>query len=953
MRLKATLLTLLFTTLLSLASASDAERGRLTATIVDSELQTLPVAGAIVELSKQGDTTGSLYYSTDGDGVVAIPMIDFGSYTIAVSFLGYETKSIDFTINTPELELPTIHLTPSSVQMEAVVKEIKALRSSQSGDSLQYNANAYKVANDSDVEGLLQKMPGISIEDGKVSAQGETVTKIYIDGREFFGGDVATALKSLPAEVVDRIELFNKLSDEAEFTGMDDGSGNKTINIITKPEMREGIFGKLFGGVGYEPLPAEDASKVKYMGGGSVNIFKGKSRTSVIALVNNLNQQNFSFEDIMGATEEGSSTGEFSIKALPGVANVNAVGINYSNNFGKEERVKLQGSYFFNQTLTDNTEELTRWYEEPASTTIDSLYQTANTSTFNTNNRLTGRIDVKINDRQSLMIRPTLSYQVTEPLRSTFGTRFNDEPRWNYEDGMQHYSNSKSSYWRGYYIGTSALYRLRIGDSGRSLSAGLYASANNYDSEAETTTNPNEPNPNDAIATYMYETAPTNRRYISGSVTYYEPISERGRLTLSYKLGNTFQDSDKRTYDSDEEFIVADPNATKSTIFAESSYTTHNTGLGVKFYLGRKSSITASGYYQNSTFDVNTHRTKNGEGDPFETTKNYQDATYSVVAKTRINQGNTLRFYLTGNTTPPPIWKFADNTTNTTWVTAGNDNLEPSYNHRLRAYYTRTSIEKGSTLMFNCNATMSTKYIGTHIVLDPDMEGILGKEYDDVQQYTGNLNLDKAYYQLDSNISYGMPLDFAKCNLNFNAGVSYRSTPSLYGGRVVEMGVVEGGESVTTESMTYRGGLTLGSNISESVDFTLSWRGNYNTATNAYEAATTANTYFNQSASAYMKFTLLGGFTLTSNVAYKQYMGITNNYNDKYVLFNAFVGHKVMHKDRGEIIIGVNDILNQNMNLDRNVSSNYTQNRYNSLVGRYFSFQFIYNLRAFGLWGKK
>ncbi len=949
------LLTLLFYPILSFAQLSQSEVGQLTATVVDCSLKTYPIAGAIVELSRQGETIGTLYYTTDGDGVLAIPRIRYGDYSLKVSYLGYTEMVVDFTINTPELELPTILLAHSAVEVEAVVKEIKALRSSLSGDSLQYNASAYRVANDADVEGLLQKMPGITIEDGQVTAQGETITKIYIDGREFFGSDVATALKSLPAEVVDKIELINKLSDEAEFTGVDDGSGAKTINIVTKPEMREGIFGKIFGGVGYEPTPDEGASEFKYLSGGSINLFKGRSRTSVIALFNNLNQQNFSFEDIMGATDEGSSTGEFTIKALPGVANVNAVGVNHSNSFGEGDRVKLQGSYFFNQTLTDNTELLTRWYEEPATSTIDSLIQSSRSSTFNTNHRLTGRIDVKIDDKQSLMLRPTLSYQITEPVKSTIGERYDaDNETAKYIDGVQGFSNAKTSYWSGYNAALNGNYRLRLNSTGRSVSLGFSGSTNSYDSYAHTSTDPNDPNPNDNLTTYTFEQSPTKRNSLQGNVNYNEPLSKRLRLNLTYKVSTQYQESDKRTYDTDSDYYVEDFASTKSTTYAESRYTTQSVGAGLRFSVGEKGRITANALYQNSIFDVNTLRSKasNNSLDKVDTSKEYNNVTYSVVGNVGINRSNSLKLYLNGYTTAPTIWRFTDNTTSTSYVTAGNSDLEPTYSHRLRAYYTHTDMERGRTLMLNCNATMSTKYIGTHIVLNPDPIDVGGTLYDEVQQYTGWVNLDDNYYKLDSNISYGLPIDPLRCNLNINAGVSYTLTPSLYGGTVIEMGDVVGGEAVTTESVTYRGALILGSNISENIDFTLSWRGDYSAATNAFEGATTENNYFNQSATANMKFTFWGGFTFVSNISYKQYLGLTNSYDDRYTLCNAFVGHKVGRRDRGEIIVGVNDIFDQNMNFTRSVASTYTQNKVNSIVGRYYSVQFIYNLRAFGLWSK-
>ncbi|MFR9595878.1 MAG: outer membrane beta-barrel protein [Rikenellaceae bacterium] len=925
------------------------------ATVVDCDLQDFPIAGAIVELSRQGETIGTLYYTTDGDGMLAIPRIRYGNYTLKVSYLGYGNAEIDFTINTPELELPTILMPHAALEVEAVVKEIKALRASQSGDSLQYNASAYRVSNDADVEGLLQKMPGITIEDGTVTAQGETITKIYIDGREFFGSDVATALKSLPAEVVDKIELFNKLSDEAEFTGVDDGNGAKTINIVTKPGMREGIFGKLFGGAGYEPNPTENASEFKYMSGGSVNIFKGRSRTSVIALFNNLNQQNFSFEDIMGATDEGSTTGEFTIKALPGVANVNAVGVNHSNSFGEDDRVKIQGSYFFNQTLTDNTEQLTRWYEEPATSTIDSLIQSTSSSTFNTNHRFTGRIDVKIDDKQSLMLRPTLSYQITEPIKSTVGVRYDDDSSAaTYANGMQGFSNSQSSYWTGYNAGLNGNYRLRLSDNGRTIALGFNATANGNDSRVETSTDPNDPNPNENEVAYTYQETPTTKTYLQGSVNYNEPLSENLRLNVTYKASSQYQESDKRTYDTEDDYIVEDYASTKTTTYAQSTYNTHSLGTGLRFVVASKARITANVFYQNSTFDVNTIRSKasNNSLDEIDTSKKYENVSYSLVSKLGINASNSLKLYVNGYTTTPTIWKFTDNTTSTSYVTAGNSDLEPTYSHRLRAYYTHTDMERGRTLMLNCNATMSTNYIGQHIVLSPDPIDVGGTLYDEVQQYTGWVNMEENYYKFDANASYGLPFDAIRCNLNLNAGVSYTLTPSIYGGTVIAMGDVQGGEAVTTQATTYRGTVTLGSNISENVDFTLSWRGDYSAATNAYEGATTQNDYFNQTASADMKFTFWGGFTFVGNIAYRQYLGITNSYDDRYTLCNAFVGHKVGRNSRGEIIVGVNDIFDQNMSFSRSVASTYTQNKINSIVGRYYSVQYIYNLRAFGLWSK-
>ena len=169
-----------------------------------------------------------------------------GDYTMSVAFIGYSPYSADVKIE-GNTNIGIVELAPG-VQIEAVVKEVQALRTSQNGDTVAYNAAAFKVASDADVEGLLKKMPGITVTNGQVEAQGEQVKKIFVDGKEFFGEDVSTALNSLPAQAVDRVEVFNKLSDNAEFSGMDDGEGYKAINIVTHANMRQGVFGKLYGG---------------------------------------------------------------------------------------------------------------------------------------------------------------------------------------------------------------------------------------------------------------------------------------------------------------------------------------------------------------------------------------------------------------------------------------------------------------------------------------------------------------------------------------------------------------------------------------------------------------------------------------------------------------------------------------------------------------------------------
>ena len=241
---------LLSTLFLFFAVAAFAQKGAVSGTVLDADTGE-SVAGAVLEVAPVKTPDQKQYFTSGYKGAVAIPSLPYDEYRLTVSFLGYNNYETTFRVAAGKQNIGRIELKPG-VQIETVVKEAKALRTSQKGDTVSYNAGAFKVTNDADVEGLLKKMPGITVSDGTVEAQGEQIKKVFVDGKEFFGEDVTTAIKSLPAQAVDRVEVYNKLSDAAEFSGMDDGEGYKALNIVTHANMRQGQFGKLYAGYGYD-----------------------------------------------------------------------------------------------------------------------------------------------------------------------------------------------------------------------------------------------------------------------------------------------------------------------------------------------------------------------------------------------------------------------------------------------------------------------------------------------------------------------------------------------------------------------------------------------------------------------------------------------------------------------------------------------------------------------------
>ena len=950
---------ILLTTLLTFcAAAAFAQRGSVTATVVNADTGE-SVAGAVLIVSPIKTPEKQQGFTSAFKGAVSMPSLAYGEYKLSVSFIGYNNLDTTFRVSAPKLNLGVLKLKPG-VQIETVVKEAKALRTSQKGDTVSYNAGAFKVVADADVEGLLKKMPGITVTDGTVEAQGETVKKIFVDGKEFFGEDVTTAIKSLPAEAVDRVEVYNKLSDAAEFSGMDDGEGYKALNIVTRPGMRQGQFGKLYAGFGYD-ADTETEDKFKYIAGGNANIFSGDSRISLIGLFNNVNQQNFSFEDILGVSGSGGggrrgSVGQYMMRPQSGVATVNAIGINYSDSWGKRDQVTFQGSYFFNNTNTENRSTVEKWYEAPMR--LDTLMTNGYSDTKGYNHRFNARLEWKISENQNLMIRPRFSYQSNDPWSRTTGWQFGAPA-----DGGSGYSrtdNFSDALRHGYNVGTSAVYRAKLGKNGRTITLdGSFSYSDNTNNSNSWSnvlgTLPDRPatgdwNPeNYTELRYLRNLAPSSSYSLRGSLTYTEPVAKYAQVSFQYRVSYNSQERDKRSYITGDDFSIAGltPDRSLSNSY-ESGYLTQSVGPGFRFSKERNTFI-ANVYYQRSALDGQIVR------DDAEKIKHaYNNVTYFMMGQLNINRENSLRLFVSSYTDSPSITDLQSvyDVSDAQNITHGNPNLKPTYSHRVNFHYTNSNVEKGRTFMWMFSMNTTLDYTASHLVQRPGEIVIDGESYSP-NFYSTTTNLD-GYWQLRTHLSYGLPIGFLKSNFNVMAGVIYTKTPSMLGGTVDSAtGMITGGERNDTKNMGYDFRAVLGSNISENVDFTLSWNGTYNEATNSLNSDNSKNRYFNHTAQGNLKVVFPLGFTFTASAAYSQYIGFTNDYSEDYLLCNAWLGKKVFRNKRGEVMIGVNDLLNQNRAFSRTTGSGYTQNSTNSVIGRYYMVQFTYNLRRFGKKGSR
>ena len=929
-----------------------AQSGKVVITVLDAETKE-GIAGAIVEVAPIKTPEKAKQYISAYAGKTALPSTRYGEYNISVSFLGYQTKSEQIAITAENREKIVVEISEEATKIDAVVMEVEAIRASTKGDTVSYNAGAFKVANDADVEGLLKKMPGITVKNGSVEAQGESVKKIFVDGKEFFGEDVSTALNSLPAQSVKSVEVFNKLSDNAEFSGMDDGEGYKALNIVTHSHMRQGVFGKLTAGYGYQPETDDITSSHKYTVGGNVNYFSGASRISVIGHMNNINQQNFSFEDIMGVTGGGGGgqgggmgrgVGQYMVRPQSGVANVGSIGLNYSNSWGEKEKVKLQASYFYNRSRTRNLSELIRWYEAPMEEQ-GTLEESGTSDNKNYNHRLNLRFDWRINKNHSIMSRTNLSLQGYNPFSESTGQQIGAIGS-NIYDAIDNFSKSNGN---GYRASEFLQYRVNLGKPGRLLtvdgSINVRGSDNNSRSHSVEKTNveyvDNKPIPSteERIMRYLSTLSDSKNMGAGGSITYAEPLSKYSQITVRYNVNYSGQESDRQTknFGTDDTYTNGniDP---KLSNFQTSDYVTHSAGPGFR-YSKERNTLVVNVNYQYSTLSGNIQSAESQR-----IKHSYKDFTYFLMGNFNINKQNSIRLFVMSNTNNPRNEQLQNilNISNARNVSRGNENLNPAYSHRVNFHYNNTNLEKGRTFMwmFSFNATQD--YISSSIYTDPTLisEKLQGEGLDYTPtQYSTYDNVD-GFLNLFTHLNYGTPLNFMKCNFNIMAGVNYSRIPSLVNGK-----------RNLTSNMGYNAGVTLGSNISENIDFTLSWDGMYNQADNSLGRST--NEYFYHSASGNLKAVFWKGFTFTASASYIQNIGFTNDYNDTYTLCNAYLGKKLFKNQLGEIMVGVNDIFNQNTSFARTVGSGYTQNTWNSVIGRFFTVKFNYNLRVFGKKGSR
>lgn len=878
--------------------------------------------GVNLLLTNTADSTDRYFATTEIDGSFKFSKVKPGNFVLEGSYVGYKYLKKTFKVAKEEVDLRKLFMEQDAELLEELKVLGKTPIAVQIGDTTQYNANAFKTNPDASAEDLIKKMPGITVENGTVKAQGEDVRKVLVDGKPFFGDDPMNSLKNLPAEIIDKVQVLDQLSEQSQFTGFDDGNRAKTINIVTKPNSRKGKFGRLSGSYGPQN---------RYGFGGNLNLFNGDRRVSILGNFNNVSQLNFASEDLIGASggsgrgRRGGGSSSFLVGQQNGLTTTQSTGLNFTDTWGK--KVEVAGSYFFNHTNNKNNTLLNREYFIAADSS--QFYREENsTDRDNFNHRFDLKVDYEIDSFNSVTVRPRLSLQNSSNESWVDGRT--SLANGGLLNSMKNNQNAENS---AFNFSNDILYRHRFNKAGRTISLNLNTELGKRDGQSYLDALNNyytgESDRTDLIdqETNTYNDGSS----VAANLVYTEPMGKRNQLMLEYRIAYDESNSGKEVYDLKEEGtqeMLID--STLSNTF-ENTYLTNRAGVGYSLR-GEKSRIRIGVNYQSAQL-VGTQLF------PFyeETNKHFDNVLPSFMYTYEFSKQKNIRMFYRTSTNAPSISQLQNviDNTNPLQLRTGNPDLKQRYSHSFMTRYSSSNPEKSNNTFVLLNGSYTTDYISNATFL-ASKDSLLA---DGIVLYRGSrltkpVNIG-ASRSLRSYVSYGTPIAVLKSNLNLGTGINYSQTP----------GLINNSEN-TSASWQFSQTAVLSSNISENLDFTLSSSANFTIVNNTLQPDLN-NNYFSQTNNVRLKWIFWKGLTIESNFNHSLYAGLGDDFDRSVFLLNLGIGKRLFRGQRGEIKLSVFDLLNQNDNIGRTVNETYLEDRKTQSIQRYAMLTFSYNLRQF------
>lgn len=865
---------------------------------------------ATVSIVTAKDSSLVSFTLTSASGFFEIKNIAAGKYLLLVSYHGFKTFRKPFTVieSVPVVELGSMKMEQEYKLMgEVIIKDEAPIK--VKGDTIAYNAAAFKVVKpNATAEDLLKKLPGIQVEkDGTVKAQGENVQKIYVDGKEFFGNDPKLATKNLTADMIDQVELYDDMSEQSKFSGIDDGSRSKAINLKLKKDKKKGLFGRASAGYG-----ADD----RYETALSANYFKGATKFSVIARSNNTNNIGFTSNDQIGIFGGGNFMRGGNSGSSSGITKNSTAGINYSDIWGK--KTEISSSYFFNNMQNSNTNKSYRQSFFPDSI---NRSQESYSSSINNNHRINLRLTYNIDSVSSIVYIPGISFQNSESNRSDSmeSFRVNDKTTTKINDShSDHYNSGDGINWTN-----NLTYRRRLSKKGRTLSLNFSNTYSNSNRAGITNSHIGKYRAgikySDSLINQINTVGNSTRNY-GIHLSYTEPIARDKVLEFNYGYNNNNNESDREVYDLNTGNGKYDiKNVQQTNLFENSNQSNH---FGTNFRVVKKKYNYQLGIAAQKTLLQSNNLSKNSIVEQ-DFTNLFPTASFNY----QFARSKNLRIMYRGRTEQPGVTQLQPirDVSNPLYQTEGNPFLKQEYTNNVAINYNFFDMVKFRNFFFRVNFLNTYNKIVNSISL-----------IDTGVQLSRPVNANGAY-NVNGNFNVGFPINRMKGG-NFNTSTTFGYSRDV---------------SLTNNLTNFTKNLSLGEylrlsyNFKEKLDLSLGANINYYAA--KYTVIKNQNTsYLTYAYSADISYNLPFSLTLSTDLDYTTQTGLSSGFNQNYFLWNASFAKQLLKNKRGELKLSVFDILKQNRSITRNYTDNYIEDVQNTVLQRFFMLTFTYNLNRMG-----
>lgn len=867
----------------------------------------LPVPGATLLVLNKADSVLVQYATSNTDGTFMIKSVPRGDYLLQVSFLGMEPAYLPISSGmSTDTDLGKIIMKPENTLLKEVQVKADHLPMEIKKDTITYNADAFQTQPDAVVEDLLKKLPGVEVNpDGSIKAQGENVEKVLVDGKEFFGDDPKAATKNLPAKSIKKVKVYDKKSDIAEFTGVDDGEREKTIDLQLKEEFKKGLFGKAEAGYG---------SNERYNAKASFNRFSKTVQLAFLGQYNNINEQGFSWTDQMafsGNSFGGGRGGEFRSNDIPfeglgtGLITTGAGGLNF--NWQKSKKFNLRSSYFINNinsslnqiVLRDNLSEIPFDTEENSEKLKTNL---SHRFAFNSE------------------IKPDSLHEVNINGRINFGNGSEDIESIveNFIPGasLESESNtilSKSS--DNLSANANASFVRRFDNKGQNIAATFSFSKNENDSEnlLEALTRYYNTGQTDAIDQLQYAISDNINWSINGSLT--QPLNKRRFLEFNYL--HSVRDADYNKEVSDFFDTNPVPNPLLSNSYS-SLYIINTPGMTFR-YSGEVDNVNISMQYQLS--ELRGNESNSGS----DIVKQYKHFLPRIIWRKDIANGKHLRVSYNTRVNAPSITQLSPAIDNTDplRVYEGNPDLNAEFNHSGGINYHSFTQFNSTSFFISLNGGLTDNKIINSKTIDAQF-----------REVSKPVNIDNELY---ANIysSFGRPFKPIHSRFNININASYTNTQASINNSLLDLDI-----------WSKSGGISFNNLNSEVFEYNFggqwTFSDSYYKTDESLNQSTLLQSYF-----ADATLTLWKKWRIRGSYNYNLYKSDLFP-NQALPLLKASLSRFILPKDRGQLILSVFDALDKNRGLSRSAQPNFIEEIRSNSIGRYLMLTFAYNIRGAG-----